>query len=76
MLLDEFAEDSEEKYLAFRDMQASDTEKVLRVPNGSIFFIKTPVYKFSYDGELNCRQLSIETEVVEGVNQLVVRWLR
>ena len=76
LLLDEFAEDSEEKYLAFRDMQASDTEKVLRVPNGSIFFIKTPAYSFSYDGELNCRQLSIETEVVEGVNQLVVRWLR
>lgn len=69
-------DDSEELYRRFRDLLKDNYEKVLRLPNGSVFFIKTPVIKFSYNGRDWYRTASLITEVVSGGASVVKEWLR
>ena len=75
-LIDENGVDDEKTYRLLRDCQKSNTDKVLRLPNGSVFYINTPAFKFKYDGKNDFRTASLDAEVVSGNTSTVYQWLR
>lgn len=75
-LIDDNGDDDEETYMLLRDCQRSNTDKVLRLPNGSIFYVNTPAFKFKYDGKNDFRIASFDAEVVDGNTSTVYQWLR
>ena len=75
-LIDDNGEDDEETYMLLRDCQRSNTDKVLRLPNGSVFYVNTPAFKFEYDGKNDFRTASFDAEVVDGNTSTVYQWLR
>lgn len=75
-LIDDNGNDDEETYMLLRDCQRSNTDKVLRLPNGSVFYVNTPAFKFKYDGKNDFRTASFDAEVVDGNTSSVYQWLR